>query len=343
MKPPKRILVVMLRRIGDVVLTTPAVRALRRLYPEATIDFLTEPPCHEILAGVPELSGILVYRKGWFNYLYWFWRLRSRRYDWAIDFMGNPRSAMLTFLSRAPVRAGPARVSHNWAYTRRLDQPETTLYNPAEKIRMLRGLGISPDESDPMPRIASSVEAEEFAQNALVRMRMPKGPLVGFSPASRRETRRWPAASYAALGRLLRDRKGANILICWGPGERALAEEIRDAIGAQAYLSPETSDLRKAAAVLGRCAMLVSNCNGPRHLAAARGVPTLTIHSSSDPASWNPPDADSFPFIRKEDLHCIGCRKNECPYDLECLRDLTPETVAARAEALLDRALKAAA
>ena len=343
MTAPRRILVVMLRRIGDVVLTTPAVRALRALYPDATIDFLTEPPCHEILGGAHEISNILVYRKGWFNYLYWFWRLRSRRYDWAIDYMGNPRSAMLTFLTRAPLRAGPARVSHAWAYTHRLQQPAETLYNPLEKIRMLRGLGISPDESDPMPKLAASAEAEEFAQKALVRMRMPKAPLVGLIPASRRETRRWPAPSYAALGRLLRDRKGVNLLVCWGPGERELAERVRDGIGEQACLSPETADLRQASAVLGRCDIIVTNCNGPRHLAGARGVPTLTIHSSSDPASWNPPDAERFPFVRRDGLHCIACRKNKCPYDLECLRELAPERVFEEAAALLDRSRRSAA
>lgn len=332
-----KILVIMLRRIGDVVLTTPAVRALRKQYPDAQIDFLTEPPCHELLAGVPEISNILVYRKGWFNYLYWFLRLRLRRYDWVIDYMGNPRSAMLTASTRAPVRAGAARASHAWAYNHRLEQPPETLYNPLEKIRMLRGLGFEPDESDPMPRLASSMDAEEFVQKAIVRMRMPKAPLVGLVPASRRITRQWKPESFSALGRLLRERCGANILICWGPGERELAQGIRDAIGEQAYLAPETTDLRQAAAVLGRCHMVISNCNGPRHIATARGVPTLTIHSSSDPASWNPADMELYPFVRLDDLHCIACRKNECPYALECLMNLAPETVFAQAQALLKR------
>jgi ADP-heptose:LPS heptosyltransferase len=322
----------MLRRIGDVTLTIPAARALRTRFPEARIDFLTEPPCEEVLAGVHELSNILVYRKGWLNYLYWFWRLRSMRYDWVVDYMGNPRSAMLTFFSRASLRAGPARASHAWAYTHRLAQPGETLYNPLEKIRMLSALDVDFDETDPMPRIASSADAEEFAQKAFLRMRMPKAPVVGLAPASRRVTRRWPAESYAALGRLLRDRRGLNVVVCWGPGERGLAERVR-----------ETKDLRQAAAVLGRCDVVVTNCNGPRHLATARGVPTLTIHSSSDPASWNPPDQDRFPFVRKEDLHCIGCRKNECPYDMECMNRLAPETVCERALALLDRTRSAAA
>jgi len=337
MKPPERILVIMLRRIGDVVLTTPAVRALRKAFPEAQIDFLTEPPCHELLAGVHEISNILVYRKSWFNYLYWFWRLRFRRYDWVVDYMGNPRSAMLTAATRAPLRAGPARSSHSWAYTDRMKQPPKTLYNPQEKIWMLRALGLTVDESDCLPGIASSVDAEEFAQKALVRMRMPKAPLVGFAPASRRATRQWPAESYAALGRLLRDRRGVNILICWGPGERELAQSIRDGIGEAAFLAPETTDLRQAGAVLGRCDLIVTNCNGPRHIATARGVPTLTIHSSSDPASWNPPDRDRHPVVRREDLHCIACRKNECPYALECLSELSPGKVCEEAEVLLSR------
>ena len=81
----------MLRRIGDVVLTIPAVRALRALYPDAQIDFLVEAPAHEMLAGIPELSNILVYNgKGIANTLAWISNVRRRRYDWVIDYMGNP-------------------------------------------------------------------------------------------------------------------------------------------------------------------------------------------------------------------------------------------------------------
>jgi ADP-heptose:LPS heptosyltransferase len=335
---PERILVIMLRRIGDVVLTTPAARALRKLFPLARLDFLTEPPCDQVLAACPEASRVLVYERG-VGRAAWPWRLNRARYDLVVDYMGTPRSAILAFATRAPVRAGPAHVSHRWAYTHRLVESPKACYSALEKIRVLRGLGLAPDESDFLPAWRTEPAAERWAAGALAglgEVGKDVGALVGLVPASRRPTRRWPAASYAALGRRLRQELGARVLIFWGPGERALAREIELAIGDGAAVAPPTKDLFELGALLGRCRLVVTNCNGPRHIAVARGVPTLAIHGSSDPASWNPPDDPRFPYIRLESLHCIGCRKNVCPYHLECMRDLSADAVFERARALME-------
>lgn len=338
MTPPKKILVIMLRRIGDVILTTPVARALKKLYPEARIDFLVEPPAHELLAGVTEIDRILVYGKGFLQYPAWLWRVRQERYDWVIDYMGNPRTAVLTHFSGAPVQAGPGHVGHRWAYSHFLQESSTTHYSAQEKIRVLSSLGLEPDEKDCIPYLASDMDAEDEAASLLRKMRIPRGPLIGFAPASRRATRQWPPEHYAALGRQLRDKTGAHILIFWGPGEKGLASRIRNAIGEGAYLAPKTPSLRTLASLIYRCAILITNCNGPKHIAVAREIPTLTIHSSSDPASWNPPDRTRHPIARREDLHCIGCMKNVCPYNLECLNDLKADDVFPLALELLTHA-----
>ncbi|OGR58073.1 MAG: hypothetical protein A2X36_16240 [Elusimicrobia bacterium GWA2_69_24] len=327
----------MLRRIGDVLLTLPAVRSLRSRFPEAEIDFLVEPPAHELLAGNPDITRLIVLgSKGPANLVYLVRRLRAQRYDWVVDFMGNPRTAIFSFLSGAALRAGPARVSHRWAYTHLLRQPEVPCYSALEKIRTLRGLGLEPDERDFLPRIAPQAVDRDFAAAALRGLGLEPGrPLIAFAPASRRITRQWPERHYAELGRLLRDRRGAELLILWGRGEEAVARSVQGGIGSRAYLSPETKDLRRLAGLIASCRMLVTNCSGPKHIAVALSVPTLTIHSSSDPRAWTPPGIPLHAFIRKEDLHCIGCRLNECPYALECLRDLPAAEVFAAAERLL--------
>jgi ADP-heptose:LPS heptosyltransferase len=317
---PRAILVIMLRRIGDVLLTTPAVRALRKLYPEARIDFLADPPAHELLEGMAEVSNVLVREgSGPANYVYWLWRMRRGGYDWAIDYMGTPRTAMLTFATGAALRAGPAQVSHRWAYTHLLRESPAACYSALEKIRVLSSLGLFPDESDFLPRLPGG-------------RKPPPRLLVGFAPASRRETRRWPAERFAELGRLLRDRLGVDLMVLWGPGEKALAEEVCRGIGGAARVAPETRDLRQLSDLISGLSLLVANCNGPKHIAVARGVPTLTIHASSDPACWTPP---GHRFIRREDLPCIGCRLNRCPRGLECLGGLGAEKVFAAAQEML--------
>ncbi|MBI5629432.1 MAG: glycosyltransferase family 9 protein [Elusimicrobia bacterium] len=322
MEEPRSILVIQLRRIGDVILTTPALAALKARYPQARIDFLVEPPCDEVLEGNPHLGRVHSYRaRGIFGALSWVRRVRLLGYDWVIDYMGNPRSALVTALSGARVKAGPGHVAHRWAYNHRLIQSPTPHYAAEEKIRMLATLGVDGRNADFLPHLAFS---RGTAEN-----------MVGLIPASRRATRRWPAVHYARLGRLLRDRFGSRIMVFWGPGERALADEVAAGVGEGAETSPETPGLKDLAGLVGKCRLIVTNCNGPKHLAVAMGVPTLTVHGSSDPRSWNPPHP-RHRFLRRDELFCIGCGLNSCPYHLECLEGLPPERVFASACALLE-------
>ncbi len=321
---PRRILVVQLRRIGDVLLSTPAARALKSKFPQASIHFLVEPPSVEVVRDQPFIDEVLVYDpRSFADTLAWLSRIRSRSYDLVVDFMGNPRTALLTFCSDAPYRAGPAHVFHRWAYNIRLPQSAQTFYAAREKIRMLAPLGV-PDEASPRPMWprAPRARAED---------------LVGLMPASRKVTRRWPAEHYAALGRLMRDKLGVKVLVFWGPGEQQLAQEVAEGIGKNAFLCPKTTSLQELAEQISRCKLVVTNCAGPKHIAVALDVPTLTIHSSSDPKAWTPL-TERHRAIRRDELHCIGCMKNECPYDLECVKELTPERVFAAAQAMLQGA-----
>lgn len=304
-----------------MILTTPAVAALKRRFPQATIDFLVEPPGAEALAGNPHIRTVHVYGgQGLALAASWIAKIRSFAYDWVIDFLGNPRSAILTSLSRARLRAGPAHVAHRWAYNHLLAQSDTTRYAGLEKIRVLQSLGVPEDAASPLPAVYLALEPRNPANR------------VGLVPASRRDTRRWPASSYARLGRLLRQRYGSEIIVFWGPGEKNLAEEVVREIG-EGAAAPETPTLRDAANQMVRCRLIITNCNGPKHLAVALGIPTVTIHGSSDPASWNPPDPKHL-AVRLDELFCIGCGLNACPYNLECLRELPPERVLAAAETL---------
>ncbi|MDD5658001.1 MAG: glycosyltransferase family 9 protein, partial [Elusimicrobia bacterium] len=177
--------------------------ALKARFPAAALDFLAEPPGAQALAGNPHVDRLLVYGPGTLEALAWPWRLRRRRYDWVIDYLGNPRSALLAAASGAPVRAGPAHAAHRWAYNRLLVQSERTCYAGLEKIRVLCALGLSAAGADFMPKVYLA--------------RGPAAPadVVALAPASRKPTRRWPAASFAALGRLLRRRLGCELLVLW--------------------------------------------------------------------------------------------------------------------------------
>ncbi len=327
---PKKILVIQLRRLGDVILTTPALSALKKKFPGATLDFLVEAPGAEAVAGHPAIDEILTYdAAGALGALRWALKIRARRYDWVIDFLANPRTALLTALSGAAVKAGPAHVRRSWAYNHKMIQSPKACYAALEKVRWLSGLGVAPEDAPALPRLFLA-ERPSTIEN-----------VVGLVPPSRQETRRWPAASYARLGRLLRDKHGCRLKVFWGPGEKALADEVVRGIGAGASAIPETRTIAELARELAACRAVVSNCAGPKHGAGARGVPTGPIHGASDPASWTPvhPDHRS---VRLEELACIGCRSNVCPYHLECLTQLPAERVLPAVEQLLARSETAA-
>ncbi len=322
---PKSILVIQLRRLGDVILTTPALEALKKRYPAAKLDFLVEAPGAEAVAGHPALDEVLVYdAAGVAGALRWARKIRARRYDWVIDFLANPRTALIAALSGAKVKAGPAHVRRRWAYNRLLVQPEKTVYAAREKVLWLESLGVASSDAPDLPRLFLAPRPEKLDN------------VVGLVPPSRKETRRWPARHWIALGRGLRERRGCTLKIFWGPGERALAEEVARGIGAGAAPIAETRTIAELARELVSCRVLVTNCAGPKHLAVALGVPTVTVHGSSDPASWTPRHPDHV-FVRREELACIGCRSNVCPTRIECLNDLPADRVRAEVERLLAR------
>ena len=142
---PSSILVIQLRRLGDVILTTPALDALKKKFPDAKLDFLVEKPGAEAVAGNPAIDETLVYdAEGPLGALSWAFKIRARRYDWVIDFLANPRTALIAALSGAAVKAGPAHVARRWAYNVKMIQSTETCYAALEKVRWLSALGVAP-------------------------------------------------------------------------------------------------------------------------------------------------------------------------------------------------------
>lgn len=321
LEAPRSILVIQLRRLGDVILTTPALEALKARHPAAKLDFLVEAPGAEAVQGNPCIDEVLSYDAGSMaGALSWGLRIRARKYDWVVDFLANPRTALITAMSGAKVKAGPGHVSRRWAYNLRLEQSKETCYAAQEKVRWLAPLGVKPSDAPPLPRL-------------FLASKPPSVPnVIGFFPASRKSTRAYPAASWVRLGELLRDKHGAAVRVFWGPGEKELAAEVAQGCGAE--LAPETKGVKELAAALAACRLVVSNCAGPKHVAVAVGTPTVTVHGSSDPRAWTPVHPEH-KAVRLDELRCIGCRLNDCPYGLECMTQLPPERVLAACESLL--------
>ncbi|MDD2772318.1 MAG: glycosyltransferase family 9 protein [Elusimicrobiales bacterium] len=335
---PRRILVIQLRRIGDVLLTTPALRALRASFPGARLDFLVEKPSDQALRGNPDISEILVYSKK--DHLRWLGEIRGRGYDWVIDYLGTPRSMFMAAVSGARLRAGPEGVFWRFGYTDMMKRGQTPAYAAVEKIRMLSPFGVRQDLPDILPSIAIppelAAESRDFLKNAgLKTARGGKPPVIALAPESRKPARRYPPESWARVAKALAEKTGGTVFVTFGPGEKTTAERICALAGTGARLAPEFRDLRGLAAFFSLCDLALANCNGPKHIAVAAGTPTLTVHGSSNPACWTPPGCPQHRYVRLETLPCIGCGKNECPRGLECMTALPSDRIVEEALTIL--------
>lgn len=316
-----RFLIVQLRQIGDVVLTTPIPHILKEARPDCHVAFLTERPSDQLLAENPHVDEVILNdRKGtWRDTLRLAGALRARRFDAALDFMGNPRSALLTFLSGAPVRVSYPAKGRGLLYTHRV--APTRAYAVEIKKRLLAPLGIESPRN--RPEVFLSEEEQVAGRERRVGLLGGAARLVTVDPSHRRATRRWPATHYGEVCRRLRAELDAAPVVLWGPGEEADAEAVVAASGGTAVAAPPTR-LREMAALIGAADLHLGNCSAPRHLAVAVGTPTFTILGATS-AGWTHPSPEHTQTALG--LPCQPCNRNECGRDFACLRDLGPEAV----------------
>lgn len=288
---PRRILVIQLRHLGDVLLTTPALRALRRSYPGAQIHFLVDRGSRAVLLGNPHIDAIIerpsraTLREGIRLLL----AVRRARYDLVIDFQHKLRSALVAFASGAPRSVSWGHTARRYFYRPPVERPDVQGYMAAIKIDLLREAGVIDATSleSARPFLAIGNHTHEWAAAAWDTLQLPDGKVVvAINPGARRADRRWPG--FPALARRIAASTGASVLVLWGPGERELAEQIVAACEGGAVLAPATS-IEQLGALLARCALLIGNDTSARHIAVAVGTPTLTISIDTTPSSWTYP------------------------------------------------------
>jgi heptosyltransferase-3 len=319
---PRRILAIQLRRIGDVLMCTPAIRALREEYPQSYMAFLVEKESSDILKLNPYLDELLILDRGRYrNPVYWIKtvrRLRRRSFDLTIDFLGNPRTAYLSFLSGAKQRLGYDTARRRLFYNLAVKNSAFGKYSAAYKLEMLESLGIR--SRDVRLDFFLSPEARSFAQEFFNENQLNQDDLiVSVSPTSRRHFRIWPLNRYAQLADWLISEFDAKVILVWGPGEKETVERVKALMSRAPLICRETRDLLQLGAVLERCDLHMGNDNGTKHIAAAVGRPTITIYSVEDPRSWTHPEPSRHKFLKAQ-VNCPDCHKARYKCSrLECL------------------------
>jgi heptosyltransferase III len=301
---PSRILVVQLRRIGDVLLTTPAIRALAEQFPKAKIDFAVEAPCDEAIWGNPLLDRILLAPRGSKprEVLAYVRRLREVRYDWAVDFFSNPRSAQIAYFSGAKYRAGLSRRGRKWAYTHRIIEDETDrdLYAVDWRLRILEKLGVQ-SSARQLEISADAVDDVEAARaHKILNSCMGHGMLAAVATGNPNPEKNYPPRLFAEVIRGLRA-AGLAVVVTSGPGETPAAEEAI-ALSGEAVPHLRGARVPALAALYRKASVFVGVDSSPKHVAAACGIPTVTLFGLGNAANWNDPLCPTNVVLKAPDI-----------------------------------------
>ncbi len=351
---PRRILLLRLERIGDLLMSAAAIASVRAHAPTAAIDLIVGSWNAPLAALIPGVDRVETLDTPWLarhspgaTYAAlarraWSWR--ARHYDLAINFEGDIRSHGLMAMAGAPVRIGFDMAGGGPLLTRRVpfDPARHTAENAARLVRA----AFTPDETiaPALARDASADEAGFFrldvpaAAVAAARARLcAPGPFIGVHASGGRAIKQWPPARFAdAAARLARER-GATLLLTGTPADRALVDELRAALPGDVPVIDLSGDLVGAidlpilAAILQRCELFITGDTGPMHLAAAAGVPVVAVFGPSAPARYAPLTGDH--RVVRIDLPCAPCNRIRLPparcqgHTPDCLEGVTADAV----------------
>jgi ADP-heptose:LPS heptosyltransferase len=347
--PPRSVLVLRLDRMGDVVMSVPALRALRDALPEARIRLAVGTWSAALAATLP-VDEILVWSAPWVGraregaegYRALFSRaqtLRADPPDLAIDLQGDIRAMLLMAATGARRRVGYANTGGRALLTDVVPWDETVSW-VEQNLRAIRA--VFPAAAPPRGTLLLPEERARGEEMLKRRGILGRHPLVGLHPSGGRTVKEWSPARWAALAGRLASELGATILVTGGASDRELARSVLAGLPSGHDLSGAL-EVREMLALLSHLDLFVSSDTGPMHMACAVGTPSLSLFGPTDPVRYFSGDADPSGaphVVLRAELWCSPCnlvRKppRECARDPECLRLLGEDRVFEAASRIL--------
>jgi heptosyltransferase-2 len=335
--PPKALLVRAVNWLGDAVLTTPALSAVREAFPAARIVLAARHPVAELFRHHPDVDEILVYDKagthsGAAGMLRMAAELRRRRFDAALLFQNAFDAALLAFLAGVPERSGYATDGRRVLLTRGIPVTEEILrlHHAEYYLRLVAEIGI-PRPGEPALKLNVVPQERESMRERLASLGVPEGKgILGVNPgATYGSAKRWFPDRFAAVADALSEEWGTSVVLMGSAPERPLAEEIEAAMRRTPLNLAGRTTVRELMALLSLCSFLVTNDSGPMHIAAALGVPLAAIFGPTDWRTTSP-WTDKARIVRVG-VDCSPCMLRECNRGHECMLGVTAEMVVAAA------------
>jgi lipopolysaccharide heptosyltransferase II len=328
----RRILISRMKFIGDIVLTTPFIRSVRTSCPDAFIAYLGEKNAVALLEQNPHLDEVIPFdfsRPTILEQTRVALHLRRLRFDMAFDLFGNPRTALLTYLSGAPTRVGQAKRGRGRLYTVHVRDDERRKTAVEFYNQFLRAVGISPVEG-PTEIVLTDAE-REGAWSQLPGVDRTR-PLVGIHPGATWPAKKWLPERFAILAERMAKDLGVQVVVMAGPRDGDIVQMMRGVMSSPPMILQEVL-LRRLAAVIAHCRVFVSNDAGPMHIAAAVGTPTIGIFGPGEEDIWFPYEKSRGHRALRKDVPCHPCHLDFCNRMgdgyMECMKLLAADDVLA--------------
>jgi len=278
------LLVIRLRRLGDILRITPLLRELRAAVPHGQIDVMVSEGFEAALAANPHVDRILVVRSGLVSLVSQAWFCRRQRYDAVLDLQSSPRTIPYVVATRAARRIGwKKRWLRDLAYSKALPGWDDSLYFAANALRFGEALGLPASQDLHLDLTLSPQDrdwaASKFATAGLDHQR----PRVAFSIVARDPGRRWDPAAFARLADRLVADSSIQLVLAHSPGEEKEVRTFATSLRTHPILLDATTiSLAQLGAIYERCTLWVGNDGGPKHVATAVRCPTVTLVRRSD-------------------------------------------------------------
>jgi heptosyltransferase-3 len=332
----RSVLIIKLRYIGDVLLATPTVRAIKAARPDVRVTMMVNRGTEDVLSGNPDMDEIVILDKG---SLAAQWRfiagLRRRRFDTVIDLTDGDRSAFLSWISGAPVRIG-FNDEHRWrgrCYTQVIQPVPGMRHRIDRDLEVLKPINIQAGSKD--LQLWLTPEEEDSADQLLDQLGVQRSQsIVMLQPGARYWFKAWPPERFAELADRLMSQYGCQVLIGGSDQDIDLAQQIQQMAKSRPIIMAGRTTIKQFAAIAKKSALFIGSDSGAMHIASAVSTPVVALFGPSSPREWGPRGGPV--EVLDKELDCRSCFHPTCEQgEQNCMRQISIEEVWAAARRMV--------
>jgi lipopolysaccharide heptosyltransferase II len=334
----KRILIVNVNWLGDVLFSTPFIRGLRKHNPDAHISCMVVPRCAEILEGNPYLDELIIYDEegkhaSLLGKLQFIALLRSKKFDEVYLLHRSLTRTLLTSLAKIPKRIGYVTKKRRLFLTHRITLPKEELHRVEYFLNLMLQMNMVPDNLG--YDFSISREDERYIDNFLKDMGVDKETsFVVLNSGANWLLKRWPPEFFGSLGDMIAKKFNSKIVITGAQKDIELAQEIANLIQTQIIITCGKTTLKQLGALFRRAKLVITNDTGPLHIAIAVGAKVIALFGPTSSKITGPYGPGKYTVLQK-DIGCVvPCYHLKCA-DNRCMKAITPEEVFGEVERLI--------